>query len=553
MRFATVAALVSGGAAAVLPAAGNKHLDRRTPTTITFIPLPSLSACAGYTTMTQTSALLTVTATVYDTITAGAVTSTEATSAEPTPQSTITVIDVKRRKRRGDSCKRRSSSSSHISASSASASASASETSSSTASSASSADFSAVTSATASASGPICTTTVTAAVQETTTTVTIAGSIPVTTSATELMTTATSTTEDVATTMSATEDATATPSETAAPPASTTLTFLIKAISGSVANQYLRVVPGETSSDIKDSNTLAFHPARKSATTFSLDESPFSRNGRLYPAFDPDRSVTFSSGRLNSQAFVLASGDSNGEQTSASCRLVDDETVGSTGSFICPNEAFLGVNESLFAVNGDGRLFFKAPGDTDVDLETIELEYIILTGDPPATPVVVAPPAPERTPSFILSVAGGAFDGQVLHVTDFSRYYDPALQFTANVSDATPLIIRPVGGSLVPASLAANSSDYAVYYTVAPQIGAGGIAIKTPEAAQSRNGQLALCQLDGSSAVGSTGSFSCSNGGNVLHLFANVFGQLNFTREATADYKPPPQVQPVTLRYTVVS
>lgn len=324
-----------------------------------------------------------------------------------------------------------------------------------------------------------------------------------------------------------------------------------------MANQYLRVA-GAIGTDIYDSNTLEFNPSEQTATAFSLAKSPFSGNGRLHSTLRPDRSVTYFSGRDNSPVFVPLL-DTHESQTVASCRLDGATTDGNTGSFSCPNGVMFGAAESLTAIRG-GSFSFRRPGDPDTEVDTIEPEYIIFTGDPaataaPTTAVVVAS-TPERTPSFLLSVASGPMNGQVLHARNpvqlaNGRTIDGRIEFPAvdpNTA-ATPFVTRPADGALVPASLAADPADYAVYYcTNSYRPDSAGVVISTTQNAAGNNAQLASCQLVGPSDIASSGSFSCSNGGAELHNTAYVYGTLNFTTNATPSY-----AQAVTLQYTYVS
>ncbi|KAK8036079.1 hypothetical protein PG993_008693 [Apiospora rasikravindrae] len=383
MRFVTVAALVSGAAASALPGTKLNPLHRRTTGLFTISP----STCASYITVTETPAVVTLTASEYVTVTAETVTSTDVTSTETTQESTdietatvfetsfVTAFETaatvtetvgpalstnaveKRKKKRGDSCKRRSSSL-----------ASASENS-----------FSSP-STTPSPSGPICTSTVTAAALHATTTVIITGSatatavetvtsiivatVTTTISTTDLMTTAVPTTVAVT--------ATSVVTSVAPPP---TPTFVLKAVGGSVNGRYITL---DGPVDPYSFSALAFTTNAALATSFVLRD-----DGNLVPAsVAKDADTTYSSwlctpgGEHASNVYITTSeiASSSYFTDRTSCRLAGLSAldVGSTGTFVCPND---GTSVSQPA-DSENYLIFETTSDTTY--EHIALQYTVV-------------------------------------------------------------------------------------------------------------------------------------------------------------------------------
>ncbi|KAK8062819.1 hypothetical protein PG997_014916 [Apiospora hydei] len=527
MRFATLAALVSGGAASAIPAGAADPLRRRItdltdplpelplpiplPNPPTLITFPSPSTCASYVTVTESAALLTETATQYVTAIADTVTSTQISTMESTLETTNTavitqfetsfvtetatvatetatqVITEQKKKRgqmkqrRGDSCKRRSSSSQ------------ASVTSSS---------------ATSTQSADVCTATVTASALKTTTTVTVTGSATATDLATvtsvivATITTTVSTTDLETTAVPTTLAVTATTFVTAAAPPAATPTFVLKGRTGNVINQY---VTASGNIQPMGSNFLTFTPDVAAASAFTL------KDGAVVLALYPDHKLIHLDDATSSSFAFVASAAS--PQSNAACQLIGETTAGSEGSFTCPNG---GSGLSVFAVdtNNPMDLMFESPAATTY--ARIELDYVVLPL--PTT-------TPPRTPAFTLTGVGGTVDGQVLRIQGDTSTLFNSLVFSPNAGDAALLTLRD-DGSLVPASLAADPANYAGYIGASIP-GEGGSSISITTAAAAGSYLRVTCQLsDSSTDVGSTGLFTCPNQGARMHITADYMGYL---------------------------
>ncbi|KAK8054434.1 hypothetical protein PG994_009501 [Apiospora phragmitis] len=273
MRFTTVAALISGGAASAI--------------------------LTAFETSFATEIVTTATATV-----------TQVNPPNP---------PAKRKKERSDACKRRSSGTS------------ASQTSLSSVNSIS------ATSATPSPAGPVCTVTVTAAALNTTlnttTTVTVTGSaiataVETVTSLVIARDTVTISTTDVVTTVVPTTMAvTATTVVTDLPPPATP-TFILKAVSGSVTGQYLKFSGGATI----NFSPLAFQAAsfllKDNGSLLPIVHAQFLPDNVAYYYPTPQDFNYFTYGDPN---YLAVFG-----RVPASCQLAGPTTIGSTGSFTCP-------------------------------------------------------------------------------------------------------------------------------------------------------------------------------------------------------------------------
>lgn len=569
MRLASLVALVSGGAASLIPAAAVDRLERRLIQSLTpiplpsFIPFPSPSTCASYITVTETPALLTLTETRYATVTSETVTSTQTSITESTLEATSTATIthfetsfvtetatvatetatqepvkvqkkiVQQRKKKRDSCKRRSSSSqaSALKTSSSVDTISASPTSSSV-------DIISATSSSAN----VCTATVTAAALKTTTTLTVTGSATATDVETitsvivATITTTVSTTASETTAVPTTLSVTATTFVPAATPSAAAPTFALRAVggSGNYAGQYVKAVG---SIDAESTNNIVFTSDAGSAAAFTLQGAT-----SVILALHPEHILSY---QPESASYAFVTDQPEGVAW-ASCQLTGDTTTaGAVGPFTCPNG---GSGLVAFAVDHgiDNTLVFVQPDDAV--FESVQLEYVILGNSTATTPVVTTPPPPpQRTPGFTLMAVGGSVDGQVIQVQGSVGAASSGLTFISNVADADSFTLRD-DGSLVLVSLAADPLNYSGYIADdSDGLQGSTIALETAAAAAAHGDFRVSCQLSGSSTdVGSTGFFTCPNNGSRLHVNSDIAGYLLLASDGTP-------LEHITVQYTFVS
>ncbi|KAK8109134.1 hypothetical protein PG984_014935 [Apiospora sp. TS-2023a] len=398
MHFITLAALISGGAASVIPTSRNPFevvipLARRTA-----VATLSAEICGSYSTVTVTPAVVTVTSSEYATTTAETLTTTDVaittSTQEKTDVATVTefttsfvtetttaatvtetvtanqvVSIVPRRKKR--SCVHKT----HLSypAVQTTYSASVAQTYSSSidpASVTSSASASSTSdSQTSSSTSPaaVCTASVTAPALTTVTTTTITGSAIATATTTitslviETTTTTVSTTEVIITAVPTTVPVTATTVVTStAPPA--TPTFVLRASGDSVDGQYLILQPG-------DANVITFTSDVGEANSFYLTSS-----GALASTAYADK-VAFYSNNVRSASLVIVAGNGFGTADGTvpmSCQLSGPTNIGDMGSFTCPNGGSALTN---FAWSGNRLTVQNSDGLGSV----FTLQYMVLS------------------------------------------------------------------------------------------------------------------------------------------------------------------------------
>ncbi|KAK7906439.1 hypothetical protein PG985_016445 [Apiospora marii] len=554
MRLASLAALVSGGAASVIPAAAVDLLDRRLiqpnatlptlpPVSLpSLIPFPSPSTCASYVTVTETPALLTLTETRYAIVTSETVTSTQTSLSESTLEATrtatITQFEtsfvtetattatetatrepvkvqkkiVQKRQKKRDSCKRRSSSS-QASASQTSSfvdTVSASQTASEDTISASQTSSSIENISVTSSSADVCTATVTAAALKTTTTLTLTDSATATNVETvtsvivATITTTVSTTDSETTAVPTTLSVTATtfvapPDPTRAPPAPT---FYLRAdaASGTVADIYLRITP-----DLGGTNRVSFvSNDQAGASLFRLQD-----DGSVVSVLNPDQTLRYFSSSLSAAVFQDGQGP-----TAAQCQLNGTTTPGSTGSFVCPN-GFSGLSAFGDDLYGNDNLLFTQSGLQDERFPPVRLLYVIPGDSTPTTPTanstVTTPAPPPATPTFAIRAAGGGtYDGQYLKaigsveagsVNNVVFTSDPGSAIAFTLQGATSVVV-----ALHPEHVLSYEPSTASYaYVNEPMDGMAPAA----------------CQLTGdTTTVGAVGEFACPNGDSGLAVFS---------------------------------
>ncbi|KAK8137396.1 hypothetical protein PG984_005336 [Apiospora sp. TS-2023a] len=312
---------------------------------------------------------------------------------------------------------------------------------------------------------------------------------------------------------------------------------VIRASGGTQDGKYLVVLDGE--------KYIRFVSGRATATYFVVHD-----DGSVVPASvsaDPaSYAIYFRSGiQADYPAIMSPAEAATQNRVRATCHLDYDgqASIGTKGLFSCPNGGdaahLLGAYSDYLLVQTENSSY---------DRVNLEFEFVD-TSPPPATPVVDStPPPPARTPAVVLKVVGGTSDGRFLKVQNPSLNLRQ-VEFTTSEELATSFIVRPEDGSLVPASLADDPLNYAAFYD-GRSSSYGEVTISTPAVAASYSNPRAVCQLTGSSTdIGSTGSFSCPNGGSPIHNTLNVAGSFSLG----IDFLPSYPFEKVALQFKYVS